>query len=71
MESIMTKNEKADVLQTVNLELLIMFGMLHTHYSRPEIIKALPELEKIEIYLRKKLSEYVPVISVNKPRHDI
>ncbi|HEX3101703.1 MAG TPA: hypothetical protein VHQ01_07925 [Pyrinomonadaceae bacterium] len=54
------ENEKADVLHNVSVELVTMFGVLANHYSRPDFTKALPELEKIETYLKAKLSEYDP-----------
>ena len=57
----LSKNEKADVLHNVNVELEAMFGVLTNHYSRREFVAGLPELEKIETYLRARLVEYDPV----------
>ena len=57
----LSKIEKADVLHSVSVELVTMFGVLTNHYSRPEFIAGLPELEKIEAYLKAKLLEYDPV----------
>ena len=54
----LTKREKTEVLQTVHLELVTMFGVLHNRYSRPDFAEALPEEENIEAYLREKLAEY-------------
>ncbi|MEP6788649.1 MAG: hypothetical protein ABJB40_09470 [Acidobacteriota bacterium] len=57
----MMANEKEDVLINVSVELVTMFGILKNHYSRPEFLAGLPELEKIESYLKAKLTEYDPV----------
>ena len=57
----LSENEKADVLHNVNVELEAMFGVLTNHYSRPEFAAGLPELEKIETYLKARLVEYDPV----------
>jgi len=53
-------NEKADVLANVSIELVAMFGVLTNHYTRSEYEAGLPELEKIETYLKAKLVEYDP-----------
>lgn len=54
------ENEKADVLANVSIELVAMFGVLTNHYTRREYVAGLPELEKIEIYLKAKLVDYDP-----------
>lgn len=54
------ENEKADVLANVSIELVAMFGVLTNHYTRAEYLAGLPELEKIEIYLKAKLVDYDP-----------
>lgn len=65
----MTPGEKADVLHSVSAELITMFGTLTNHYHRPAYVKGLPELEKIETFLKAKLLEYDPIcadiLSVN------
>jgi hypothetical protein len=57
----LSKVEKEDVLHDVSVELVTMFGVLTSHYSRPKFVEGLPELEKIEKYLKAKLVEYDPV----------
>ncbi len=56
----MSKKEKEDILRNVNVELATMFDVLTNHYNRPQYIAGLPELEKIETYLKAKLVEYDP-----------
>ena len=56
----LSNDEKADVLHNVSVELVTMFGVLTNHYSRSEFAAGLPELEKIETYLKAKLLEYDP-----------
>ena len=56
----LSKIEKEDVFHTVSVELIAMFGVLTNHYSRSEFRAGLPELEKIETYLKAKLLEYDP-----------
>lgn len=51
---------KKDVLANVSAELVMMFGVLTTHYTRPQFEAGLPELEKIETYLKAKQVEYDP-----------
>jgi len=57
----MTPGQKADVLHSVSVELITMFGILTNHYHRPAFAKGLPELEKIEKFLKAKLLEYDPI----------
>ena len=54
------ENEKADVLANVRIELVAMFGVLTNHYMRREYVAGLPELEKIETYLKAKMVDYDP-----------
>lgn len=49
---------KEDVLINLSIELEKMFGILTNLYSRPEFLAGLPELEKIEAYLKSSLAEY-------------
>jgi len=56
----LSKIEKEDVFHTVSVELIAMFGVLTNHYSRSEFRAGLPELEKIESFLKAKLIEYDP-----------
>ena len=56
----MSEIRKEDILQAVSVELVTMFGVLTNHYDRPGFRAGLPELEKIETYLKAKLLEYDP-----------
>ncbi|MBK8302955.1 MAG: hypothetical protein WBC19_10660 [Pyrinomonadaceae bacterium] len=57
----LSKVGKADVLHNVTVEMKTMFGVLTNHYSRPERVVGLPELEKVEAFLLAKLAEYDPI----------
>lgn len=61
--SMLSPGTKADVLHSVSVELVTMFGVLRNHYNRPAFEAGLPELDKIEEYLMAKLLEYDPLYS--------
>jgi len=60
---ILTDDHKAEVMHSVSVELLMAFGVLENHYSRPQFSDSLSELEKVESYLKEKLLEYDPSVA--------
>ncbi|MBK6590710.1 MAG: hypothetical protein IPG22_20750 [Acidobacteria bacterium] len=55
----MTPGQKADVLHSVSVELITMFGILTNHYHRPAFAKGLPELEKMKNFSRQSFSNTI------------